>query len=66
MIFYLAVIAPVLNHIAFKGSKVLMWLFAMQLDADQFIVVVFISLYSLFPFYPSPGTGDCWHPWQRV
>jgi hypothetical protein len=31
MIFYLVIIATVLNQIAFKGSKVLMSLYAMEL-----------------------------------
>jgi MFS family permease len=57
MIFYLAVIATVLNQIAFKGSKVLMSLFAMKLGADQFMVGVLISLYSLFPLFLAVTAG---------
>ncbi len=57
MIFYLAVIATVLNQIAFKGSKVLMSLFAMELGADQFMVGILISLYSLFPLFLAVYAG---------
>jgi MFS family permease len=49
MILYLVIIATLLNHIAFKGSKVLMSLYAMHLGADPFFVGVLIALYSLFP-----------------
>jgi hypothetical protein len=34
MIFYLVIIATVLNQIAFKGSKVLMSLYAMNLASS--------------------------------
>ncbi len=57
MIFYLAIIATVLNQIAFKGSKVLMSLFAMELGADQFMVGILISLYSLFPLFLAVYAG---------
>jgi len=57
MIFYLAVISTVLNQIAFKGSKVLMSLFAMELGADQFMVGLLISLYSLFPLFLAVTAG---------
>lgn len=57
MIFYLAVIATVLNQIAFKGSKVLMSLFAMELGADQFMVGLLISLYSVFPLFLAVTAG---------
>lgn len=49
MFFYLAIASTVLNQIAFKGSKIALSLFAMGQGADQFIVGVLISLYSLFP-----------------
>ena len=49
MIFYLVIFATLLNHVAFKGSKVLMSLYAMHLGANPFLVGVLIALYSLFP-----------------
>ena len=49
MIFYLIILATLLNQVAFKGSKVLMSLYAMKLGADPFLVGVLIALYSLFP-----------------
>jgi MFS family permease len=49
MLFYLITAATILNQMAFKGSKIVMSLFAMQQGADQFIVGTLISLYSLFP-----------------
>lgn len=57
MIFYLVIIATVLNQIAFKGSKVLMSLYAMELGADAFVVGILISLYSLFPFFLAVFAG---------
>lgn len=57
MIFYLVIIATLLNQIAFKGSKVLMSLYAMNLGADPFIVGVLISLYSLFPLFLAVYAG---------
>ncbi len=57
MIFYLVIVATVLNQIAFKGSKVLMSLYAMELGADPFIVGVLISLYSLFPLFLAVYAG---------
>ena len=57
MIFYLVIIATVLNQIAFKGSKVLMSLYAMELGADSFVVGILISLYSLFPFFLAVFAG---------
>lgn len=57
MIFYLVIVATVLNQIAFKGSKVLMSLYAMELGADAFVVGILISLYSLFPFFLAVFAG---------
>ncbi|MBA4422496.1 MAG: MFS transporter [Syntrophus sp. (in: bacteria)] len=57
MIFYLVIIATLINQIAFKGSKVLMSLYAMNLGADPFIVGVLISLYSLFPLFLAVYAG---------
>jgi len=57
MIFYLVIAATVLNQTAFKGSKVLMSLYAMELGADAFVVGILISLYSLFPFFLAVFAG---------
>lgn len=57
MIFYLVIVATLINQIAFKGSKVLMSLYAMNLGADPFIVGVLISLYSLFPLFLAVYAG---------
>jgi len=57
MILYLVIIATLINQMAFKGSKVLMSLFAMNLGADPFIVGVLISLYSLFPLFLAVYAG---------
>ncbi len=57
MIFYLVIVATLINQIAFKGSKVLMSLYAMNLGADPFIVGILISLYSLFPLFLAVYAG---------
>jgi len=49
--FYVIVALTVLNHIAFKGSKVLISLYAMDLGANPFTVGVLFSLYSLFSLF---------------
>jgi MFS family permease len=54
---YIIIIVTVLNHIAFRGSKVLISLYAMQLGADPFIVGVIISLYSLLPLFFAVHAG---------
>src|SRR5688572_4274304 len=51
MIFYLIVATTVLNHIAFKGSKVLVSLYALELGANPLSVGLLFSLYSLFPLF---------------
>jgi MFS family permease len=51
MTFYVLVILVVLNHIAYKGSKVLISLYAMDLGADPFTVGILFSLYSLFSLF---------------
>ncbi len=57
MILYLVIAATVVNQIAFKGSKVLISLYAMHLGADPFVVGVLISLYSLFPLFLAVYAG---------
>src|SRR5688572_16661544 len=51
MIFYLIVATTVLNHVAFRGSKVLVSLYALELGANPFSVGLLFSLYSLFPLF---------------
>ena len=51
MSFYVIVALTVLNHIAFKGSKVLISLYAMELGANPFTVGILFSLYSLFSLF---------------
>jgi MFS family permease len=51
MSFYVIVALTVLNHIAFKGSKVLIALYAMELGANPFTVGILFSLYSLFSLF---------------
>ncbi len=51
MIFYAIVATTVLNHIAFRGSKVLASLYALELGANPLNVGLLFSLYSLFPLF---------------
>ena len=51
MIFYLIVATTVLNHVAFRGSKVLVSLYALELGANPLSVGLLFSLYSLFPLF---------------
>ena len=51
MIFYVIVIATVLNHIAYKGSKVLISLYAIELGATPFSIGILYSLYSQFSLF---------------
>ena len=48
--FYVIVALTVLNHIAYKGSKMLISLYAIELGATPFSIGVLYSLYSLFSF----------------
>jgi MFS family permease len=57
MIFYLVIAATVVNQIAFKGSKVLISLYAIHLGANPFVGGVLISLYSLFPLFLAVYAG---------
>lgn len=57
MIFYLVIITTVFSHVAFKGSKVVISLYAMHLGADQFIVGIVFSLYSLLPLFLAVQAG---------
>jgi MFS family permease len=57
MLFPLALAGTFINHAAFKGSKVLMSLFSMELHADAFQVGVLISLYSFLPLFLAIPVG---------
>lgn len=49
MAIYFLVSLFIANSIAFKGSKVLISLFALELGANPFAVGILVSLYALFP-----------------
>jgi len=57
MTFYLVVLVTVLNHIAFKGSKVLITLYAIDLEASVLEIGLLFSMYSLFPVFLSLYAG---------
>ena len=46
---YIVVLLTVLTHTSYKGSKVLLSLFALELGATPFTVGVLFALYSVFP-----------------
>jgi MFS family permease len=46
---YSVVALALLNHTSFKGSKVLISLFALELGASQFLIGVLYAMYSVFP-----------------
>lgn len=48
----------VLTHTSFKGSKVLVTLFAIELGASEFIVGFLFAMYSLFPAFLSIYAGQ--------
>jgi len=54
---YLIVSLTVFNHLAYKGSKVLMALYAMELGASPMAVGVLFTLYSLFPLFLAVYVG---------
>jgi MFS family permease len=49
MTLYWVVALAVLNHTSFKGSKVLLSLFALDLGASQLLIGVLYGMYSVFP-----------------
>jgi MFS family permease len=57
MSFYLVVALTVLNHIAYKGSKMLVSLYAIDFGATPFQVGVLFSLYSLFSLFIAVHAG---------
>jgi MFS family permease len=55
--FYIVMLVTVLNHISFKGSKVLITLYALDLGANPLTVGLLFSMYSLFPVFLSLYAG---------
>jgi MFS family permease len=55
--FYLIVLVTVLTHTSFKGSKVLISLYAIDLGANPLTIGVLFSMYSLFPVFLSVYAG---------
>ena len=57
MAIYLIILVTVLTHTSFKGSKVLISLYAMDLGANPLAIGVLFSMYSLFPVFLSVYAG---------
>jgi MFS family permease len=57
MSIYLIVLVTVLTHTSFKGSKVLVSLYAIDLGASPLTIGVLFSMYSLFPVVLSVYAG---------
>lgn len=57
MTFYLIVLVTIVTHMAFKGSKVLIALFAIDLGANPFEIGILFSMYSIFPVFLSVYAG---------
>lgn len=57
MAVYLIILVTVLTHTSFKGSKVLISLYAIDLGANPFAIGVLFSMYSVFPVFLSVYAG---------
>ncbi|MFN7087575.1 MAG: MFS transporter, partial [Burkholderiales bacterium] len=57
MAIYLIILVTVLTHTSFKGSKVLISLYAIDLGANPLAIGVLFSMYSLFPVFLSVYAG---------
>lgn len=57
MAFYLILLLTVLNHVSFKGSKVLISLFAIDLGANPLTIGMLFAMYSVFPVFLSVYAG---------
>jgi len=53
----LVLLVQVFNHTCFKGSKVLLTLFALHLGASPFVVGVLFAMYSVLPAFVSVFAG---------
>jgi len=58
MAFYLILLVTLLNHVSFKGSKVLISLFAIDLGASPMTIGLLFSMYSVFPVFLSVYAGQ--------
>jgi MFS family permease len=57
MSFPLILLVTALTHISYKGSKVLMSLFALKLGANPFLIGMLFAMYSLLPIFLSVYAG---------
>jgi MFS family permease len=57
MAVYLVILVTLLTHTAFKGSKVLMSLYAIELGATPLTIGLLFSVYSIFPVFLSVYAG---------
>jgi MFS family permease len=57
MAFYLILLVTLLNHISFKGSKILITLFAIDLGATPMTIGLLFAMYSVFPVFLSVYAG---------
>ncbi len=57
MPFVLVVLITVLTHTAYKGSKVLLSLYALELGAQPLVIGVMFSLYAVFPVFLAVYAG---------
>src|SRR5918992_4758425 len=57
MAIYLVVLLTVLTHTSYKGSKVLISLYALDLGATPATVGVIFSMYSVFPVFLAVFAG---------
>src|SRR5215510_11380909 len=55
--FLFVLLMTVMNHVAFKGSKVLISLYAIELGASPFLIGVLFALYSFFSVFLSVYAG---------
>lgn len=57
MAVYLIILVTVLTHTSFKGSKMLISLYAIELGANPLTIGVLFSMYSIFPVFLSVYAG---------
>jgi len=57
MAFYLILLVTLLNHVSFKGSKIVITLFAIDLGASPMMIGVLFAMYSVFPVFLSVYAG---------
>ena len=64
--FYVIVVLTVLNHIAYKGSKMLLSLYAIDLGASPLTIGILYSLYSFFRCFWRYTQGAYPTGWARA